>query len=242
MRHTILLLVLSSSLFAQYVNATGGGGDSVDTVATAPVNHTSGNLLYAIAKHRDACDATTMTLTDPQGNTYIQIGSLVDNASLTCTGHFYAKNIIGNANNVVTLTLEGSHRLPSLKVIQLAGRDIVNPLTTFKSGTTTASATATSSVFTTTVADTIVVAGFVPYGSDTLVSGMIGGSAATVSSGSDGYSNTVWGEYRELSATQSDITASGTSAGGTINTIVVAAFAASGGSPPPTAARRRVIN
>ena len=141
-----------------HVNATSGSGDGGSTtIAATAANHTGGNLLVVCVVWSSAAQ-TLSSIADTAGNTYTRHPSSKQDSGSDNTEIFYAKNITGNASNVVTATFSGSSTFRRIMVDQISGADTSAPADQAGIGGGT-SATATTSSFTTTQADEIIVAG-----------------------------------------------------------------------------------
>ncbi len=223
----LLLLFVASLIPVQaaiaFVNAQAAGNDSVTSVATAGISHSSGNQLYVTAKFREACGSITMSIANTAMDTFTQIGSLLDNTNLTCQGQWYVKNSAGNGSDVVTLTISQSVRFPNVSVVQVSGEDTGTPLDATATGTEIVDGVATTGAFTTSTANQIIICGGNSYGSS---SPFVPDTGYTLPSGSvDGFTATIAIEYKIVSAIQTGVTASiDGSSGGTIISIMCATF------------------
>jgi hypothetical protein len=96
---------------------------ALTTLSTAAFSATAGNLVVVFENDIPAA----ATLSDTATNTYILVN--LDGTSLG--GHFwYAKNILGNASNVVTATWLTGNSFTYLAAVQYSGLDLINPLDT----------------------------------------------------------------------------------------------------------------
>src|SRR5438132_6885497 len=150
---TFLLIGLGTALPASaaitLVNTASGFDDSgakTTTIAATAANHTAGNLLVVIG--RGGNRAATMTVSDTAGNTFTQIATGLQ-GGMQRLSIFYAKNITGNASNVVTVTYSGIEDFRHVHVLQYSGLDKVSPLDTNASGGGASGGTLTSGNFTT---------------------------------------------------------------------------------------------
>ena len=142
------------TFFNQAVGATAQGGGT--SLAAAALNATAGNLLAVWVRAGDS--ASTITASDTAGNTFTPIAQ--------CTGGpgggqwLYAKNITGNASNVVTANYSVTEAFRAVMVLQFSGLSTTAPLdvsaTPCASGTST---TPTSASFTTTTANEVILSG-----------------------------------------------------------------------------------
>ena len=127
----ISLMLWSSGAWAAItlVNSSSGGtSGSVTTQATAALSTTTGNLLV-IAVAWSSTAATISGITDTAGNTYSKCTGTYSAANSVADEIWYAKNITGNASNVVTVTWTPSNTATFNGVTQLqySGADTVSP-------------------------------------------------------------------------------------------------------------------
>lgn len=135
---------------------------SSGTISTSSFNATAGNLI--VVTHRGSGTGTTPT--DTAGNTYTRIGSTTLNNNVKM---WYAYNITGNANNVVSLSVN-NRDFGALDAVQYSGvKADGDPLETFVANNTNASSTATSNPFNTTSAVGVIVSGASPNTNSTSV-------------------------------------------------------------------------
>lgn len=218
-----------------FVNCRAAGDDSVTVVNTAATSHTAGNHLYVVAGFREACGSITMTITNTAGDTFDLIpvnGSTdyLDNTNLTCQGQWEAKNIIGNASDVVTLTVSQSVRFPAVSVAQASGLDTASPFDVKQTGIEVSDGVVTSGSFTTTTANQIIYGGAKMY---------TGGPAPTPDTGYtlpadcfESFTGSLAIEYKIVSAIQTTVTTSlDASGGGSILSIQVATFKEASAGP-----------
>lgn len=191
-----------------FVNAANGSNNSSTagtSIATSAFNAVAGNLLFVIC--RAAADPASFSITDTANNTWIQIGSTTLNTGMGDSAIFYAKNISGNASNVVTAHF-ASAGFSGVTCIQFSGCDTSSPLDLNVTPTNvsgSASNTVTSGSFTTAVANEVIIAA-AHYDKGNLVAGAIGGTTATIPTNGDATS--ICGlEYRIVSAIQTTQTA-----------------------------------
>lgn len=138
------------------VNTSNGGnvtGSAVPTCATGAASHTSGNLNIFGERHSSIADDPS-SVTDTAGNTYTKIASadLGANDRLTV---WYAKNITGNASNVVTATYVANRAFVECINHQYSGLDTTAPLDTSATGTASAAASVTTGAFSTAQNDEV---------------------------------------------------------------------------------------
>ena len=131
---------------------------SDSTIAAPATNHTAGNLLvvFVSSKNGDGTDVTAIE--DTAGNTYTRITGIVSRyAGWSECEMWYAKNITGNANNIVTVTFNASYINRGIQVLQYSGCDPTAPLDQSAVGEDFTATPATANI-TTTQADEVLVA------------------------------------------------------------------------------------
>jgi hypothetical protein len=162
MRGLILLLALSWPCFGAgawvQTTQTAGTAASAGTVAAPAQSNTTGNLLVVFINFTDVSNVINVTgIADTAGNTYTP-GTRFNSGSNNGTSQmWYAKNIVGNASNVVTATLSASTTFRSPLVSEYSGLDTSTPLDVEIAPRAQASSTTlTSSTFTTVPNDMVV--------------------------------------------------------------------------------------
>lgn len=161
--------------------ATGGIGSAAQIISANAANNTTGNLLVVAFSN---FFSNVFSVTDTAENDFILINSLEPydgNAGLIYL--YYAKNIIGNPSNVVTVETNGNCELSSIAVWEVSGADPLSPLDTDATGITDSSLVITSNAYSTTNANDIIIASmvsdaFAPYTAQvgyTLDSELVGG-------------------------------------------------------------------
>jgi len=139
-----------------YVNGVGNyQSASATTIAAPAANHTTGNLLVVfVGMYGNS--VTVSSIADTAGNTYTYVTRKVGTYNtIEC---WYAKNITGNTNNVVTATFGGSIDDRTITVDQYSGCDTTAPLDQYNTGTGDSN-TPTTGDITTTAANEVLVAG-----------------------------------------------------------------------------------
>ncbi len=160
------------------------------SIAAPATNHTSANLIVVIGSCGGG-DATNITsITDTAGNTYTRINGAFDSFAGNVE-IWYAKNIIGNASNIVTTNFNTTYIDRGIRVHQYSGCDTTAPLDQSAVGTG-ASATPTTASVTTTQADEVIVAGDKTWFTRTHTAGasytirtILGGAEPSVGDGED---------------------------------------------------------
>lgn len=143
------------------VNTTSGTNDGSGTsLGATAASHTAGNLIVAVVVWSGNVNANVPT--DTAGNTYVSTGQKANNGTSDHVEIFYAKNIAGNAANVVTGNWASAATFRRVMVHQYSGCDIAAPFATGEGGTVlaTAAASATTTSWVTATADEVIVAGF----------------------------------------------------------------------------------
>ena len=132
--------------------ASGGGGAS--TLTTPTFSATTGNLIV-VGIRTAASGESISSVSDTAGNTYTSIDS-----NTTQDPHmriYYAKNITGNASNAVTVTLSVSATFFWIQALEYSGCDTTAPLDIHGNTTGTGTTDLTTSAFTTTNANEVVI-------------------------------------------------------------------------------------
>lgn len=186
----------------QYVNgATTSNltGTSITSLSTPSFNATTGNLIIVGFRSSDGA-----TVSDTAGNTYTRVVNAFGVTNVGTLSFFYAKNITGNANNVVTVSFN-SGGYQEVCVAQYSGCDKNNPLDVGGSTNTTSgssSSSITSPSFSTTTANQLIIC-FATVSNNTTVS-FTAGSGYTLRN--TGVVSSL--QERIVSSTQSSVTAS----------------------------------
>jgi len=112
--------------------ATGSSDVDGTTIASAAASHTTGNLLVVCVGRTSASGGAVQSVSDTAGNTYsLCAESKNPGASQTEeTEVWYAKNITGNASNVITATYSISASKRRIIVLQYSGADLTAPYET----------------------------------------------------------------------------------------------------------------
>lgn len=194
----------------EFVNNTSGyGAGSATTIAAAAASHTTGNLLVVGVGFYESTGQVN-SITDTAGNTYVLI---LRNAGDSIFEIWYAKNINGHANNVVTATFNSAKTYREMGVQQWSGADISSPYDVSNQGAGTGTSMSTAAS-TTNFANEVIIAGYYVSDLGTFTAGAnftlrwdgtyMGSESRIVSSaGSYGSAMTynVWGYWQGLHAT-----------------------------------------
>jgi hypothetical protein len=131
-----------------FINSTTGSSatGTPNPLPAAAANHTAGNFL-AVGIVASSSSGTVSGIIDTAGNLYSQCAGARGNDSGRFTDIWYAANINGNANNVVSVTFAGSYNFRSVHVIQYSNVATVNPCETAATGNCAACSTVTSGSF-----------------------------------------------------------------------------------------------
>ncbi len=157
------------------VNKVAAGTQSIGAaLTTSGLNVTAGNLLVAYA--RWAGDATTATVTDSAGNTWVGISQVAWASGVGFANIFYCANCLGGSS--VTFTLNtGSASFRGLEVAQYSGISTTSPLDAHDGTATGSTTTMTSGTFTITAPNELV---FVGFGITNLTGGESAGTGYTL--------------------------------------------------------------
>ncbi len=97
---------------------------------TAPVNYTlaqtAGNLNVVVVGWADTT-ATVQSVTDSAGNTYTLAFPATVGTGFS-QAIYYAKNIVADASNTVTVTFSVAAQSPDVRIVEYSGLDTVSPL------------------------------------------------------------------------------------------------------------------
>jgi hypothetical protein len=112
-----------------FVNAVSGENNSasVTTASTSSFNATSGNIIVVIITYSFS-NTANITMSDTAGNTYTQVDVLYHSTATFKTHTYYAKNITGNASNVVTATSDVNVGFLRMACVQYSGASTSSPL------------------------------------------------------------------------------------------------------------------
>ena len=108
------------------------GGSSVNTLTTAAMNLSAGNLLV-MGIRGGSSSLTVSSISDTAGNTFTQCPSAISNTS-NMTDIWYAKNTIANAANQVTVNYSGSATFQGVIASQFVGLNTSSPQDTSANG------------------------------------------------------------------------------------------------------------
>ncbi len=122
-----------------FVNAARGGNtSSASSIASAATSATAGNLLVATFYMDDVTKTPSGVPTDTATNTFRQAGTTqAIGGGGGNIAMYYAFNCLGNASNIITLSLSGSSGTRAYSVLQFSGVPTTNPMiggTAFGSG------------------------------------------------------------------------------------------------------------
>jgi hypothetical protein len=146
----------------------------------------------------------TVTCADTAMNTYTALGQKASPGNLGNIFEFYAKNITGNAANVVTCTISSSTTNLNISVTQYSGIDTTSPIdATFASGAADSATTATTGNLSTATADTVLISGCQVYN---FGAAYTADSGYTIPSGATSSNGWVTTQYKIVSATQTNVT------------------------------------
>lgn len=140
-------------------SATGSdtSGTSATTVAIAATSLTTGNLIVVGIRWNSPGGESIISVSDTASNGYIA-GPITENIDLDVVQIYYAANVTGNGSNVVTVNFSGIVPYRAANSIQYSGCAVSSPGDAQADGISHANVTVTSSSFTTTVADEVIVA------------------------------------------------------------------------------------
>jgi septal ring factor EnvC (AmiA/AmiB activator) len=149
----------------QFINkvVTGdvAGLGPISGASTYPTLHYDGNLLVVNIKFEGA--PTTITITDTANNTYIPLVQQNHSNGDLNFQQFYAKNIVGNTGNVVSVSFLGDRAYFFIAVLQYTGVDRINPFQAQATGQGNNAAVLNTETFDTSYAYDLFVAGIAGY-------------------------------------------------------------------------------
>jgi hypothetical protein len=121
------------------VSAADSTGNSFTSIAAPSANHSAGNLLVVICRNGSHLETQTAP-TDTAGNQFVGLTPAMDPA-VGVIQMWYAKNIKGNANNVVRCNFPSSDAWLTISVLQYSGADPSSPLASQASANGSSAAT-----------------------------------------------------------------------------------------------------
>jgi hypothetical protein len=156
----ILLLVLSAGGFCEanaaiaslQTVAKAAPGTASSWSASFPANTAAGDLIL-VAFDFDT-NSTPSSVTDSQGNTFIEVGSQLTSPGGSRSRVYYAKNIKGGADTV-TVSLSASSGWIELYLTEYSGADPTNPIDAQAGSSGNPGAVSSGSATTTTAGDVI---------------------------------------------------------------------------------------
>lgn len=211
---------------AAVVQHSSGGSTSASSIATGATSSTTGNLICVFVR-RDP-SGTITSVTDTAGNTYTSVvENTTGNPYLKC---FYAKNITGNASNVVTAAFSGTIGYVWIHAIEVSGLDTSAPLDVYDDKDGTGTTSLVTDAITTASAGIILAAA-----SQSGITDYTAGSSFTLTNGGIGSGGIHYGgaEYYITSGSVSSFTPGITSGITSHYVMIAAAFkdAAAAGNP-----------
>jgi len=181
---------------------------------TTGINIASGQTVVVTAGYNGGCTAgPTLTLTDSHGgNTYTQIGGATFGGTTMCISMWYAKNITGDSNMIWTVTYSSSISFRAISVMSLTptATTAVALDQSVNGNSETPSAPVTTSSFTTTAADEILVIGSYDAGGFTALNNF-NSTNFTVPAGCKSSTGVISMGYQIVTVTQSSATVTFTS-------------------------------
>src|SRR6185437_10983485 len=124
----LLLPVQAWAATATLVQSNSAEGSAVASiVSTFTSNVTTGNMIIAFVR-LSTLTATTVTVTDTQGNTYVDAVAQNQDTDQHAIHIFYAKNVTGGADTVTAAFSSGANNHPWIAIYEYANMDTVAPL------------------------------------------------------------------------------------------------------------------
>lgn len=147
--------ILNMATFVQKTQTPADANTST-TVAGSAMNQVTGHFNVVFVAWLDASNSINVTsVTDTAGNTYTP--GVKNNSNNTSSQMFYAKNLIAHASNVVTATFSSTTQYRSIIVADYSGVTIGTPLDVEATVANGTNATITSSSFSTSNPDDLIV-------------------------------------------------------------------------------------
>lgn len=202
--------------FVQRKAAVNTGTGTATSCAAA--SHTTGNCIVAAVSVQSA---TAPTVTDTAGNTYTDVGVLATQGTNRLR-LFVAKNITGNASNVVTANISPAANGLYIAAYEFSGVDTTTPVADSNTATGTGPSVSSPSLSIGTASSAAVV-GVASLNSSQTATGTNGYTAASP--------NNFWFDAYHVTTSSEALTAT-TTATPTYGLAVVMVKAASGGSAP----------
>lgn len=186
---------------------------------------TAGNLIV-VGLRATRGSSIISSISDTAGNTYSQAGAGTQDAGGgTQLELWYAKNVSGNASNIVTVTLAASIQFIAGVTGQYSGIDTSSPLDTSAVGSANPSFSVTSASFTTAQADELIVS----FSQVAATGGTWTAGSGYTGRGSDNQKVTFL-QDKIVSAIQTGVTTSASQTSNSPISIQVATFKAAGGA------------
>ncbi len=159
-----------------FVNGVTGYGDEISSLSTDAGNHTSENLNCVIVGYGHSSDlAHVNSIFDTAENTYTFVkrkSRFVDSVNqYIMVELWYAKNISGDAANIITVNFSADVRYPSAHVLQYSGCDQSSPLDVSSDGEGYSYSQVTTPV-NTGFTNEVIVAGYYEMWNGTFTSGL----------------------------------------------------------------------
>ena len=129
----------SNITLVNQVSAGDSTGNSFLSIAAPSANHTAGNLLVVICRNGSHLESQAAP-TDTAGNQFVGLTPAMA-PGVGVIQMWYAKNIQGNANNVVRCNFPSSDAWLTISVLQYSGADPSSPLDSQASASGSSAAT-----------------------------------------------------------------------------------------------------
>lgn len=187
----------------------------VTSFTTTASKTTTGNLLSVFVRMdrfssggaAQTCTSVISSITDTASNTYAQVGAVsTNNAGVNageCIVAFIAKNITGNAANILTVNMPTALRSWAVVSTEVSGLNTGNPFDATANASSTSANTLTTSAFTTKTTNQILLEAGCQSGSITYTPG----SGYQIPAGATVASSTLSVGYKVVSTVQTAATA-----------------------------------
>lgn len=153
-----------------HTSADNTSGTNLPTFSAGAISTTNGNMIGVCVGYLST--AGTITVTDTASNTYTALTAQPRFSTDYFVQFFYAKNITGNASNVVTMHQSGATTsFPAIVVLEYSNLNTSSPADVDNKGAVSSSSPVTSQTFTTASANEAILACANTAGSGTYVAG-----------------------------------------------------------------------
>lgn len=219
----VILACCNLNAAITFVNGTAAADDSgTTTVVTSAISHTSGNLLVVTAGVTGTdCLSVTLSISNTAGDTWTKVLSShyegFTGGFSFCMNTWYVASTAGNVSDVITFGVGIGSTPRYVSVLQFSGVAVLPFGTNTAGDKSIGTGTLTSSSFSTSVANELVIFGAIsPTTTGSWALGAIGGTTASSGATGSSASGINLQEYRVVPSAGS-ITAAASSTDGSAN-------------------------